>query len=148
MQNPLAETVEQELNQLGIHNAELVQESYHPQNFGNAEVVYKLGNLQLHFLRDRGDDSVSIGSSGNPRHFYNLEDVAVWMGWIRLDEVLKYDTPINFDKPPPGPIFSLPQILSLIVKDLEQLDKAFSASELMSTRAKLMDTERKRVSAV
>lgn len=148
MRNPLVEVVERELNQLGMRNAKLVHESYSPQNFGNAEAIYKVGNVQLRFLRDRGDDTVSVGSSSSPRHFYNFEDVAVWMGWISLDDLLKYDAPINFDEPPPGPIFSLPKALGLIAKDLQQLDKAFSSSEFMSTHAKLRDTERMRVSAI
>lgn len=68
------------------------------------------------------------------------------MGWISLADLLKYDAPINFDEPPPGPIFSLPKAISLIAIDLTRLDKAFSSSELMSTHAKLKDTERLRVS--
>jgi len=121
MRNPLVELVERELNRLGISNAKLDYESYNPQNFGNAEAIYKLGNLQLRFLRDRGDDTVSIGSSSSPQHLYNLEDVAVWMGWISLAELLKYDTPINFDEPPPGPIFSLTKALSFIARDLTRI---------------------------
>lgn len=147
MRNPLIEVVERELNQLGMNNARLVHESYNPQNFGNAEAIYKLGNLQLRFLRDRGDDTVSIGSSCSPHHFYNLDDVAVWMGWISLDDLLKYDTPINFDEPPPGPVFNLAKALSLIAMNLKQLDKSFAFGELVSTHAKLKDIESKRVSA-
>ena len=147
MKNPLVELVGRELNALGMSNMKLVHESCNAQIFGNAEAIYKLGNLQLCFLRDRGDDTVSIGSSSSSQHFYNLDDVAVWMGWITLDEVLKYDTPINFDDPPPGPIFSLTKTIGLIARDLKQLDKAFSSGELMSTHAQLKDTERKRLSA-
>lgn len=120
---------------------------FSPQSFGNAEAIYRLGNLQLRFLRNRSDDTLSIGSSSNPRHFYNIEDVAVWMGWISLDDLLKYNTPIRFDQPPPGPFFTLPKAMSLIVKDLKLLDKAFSPSEILSTHAKLKDAERKRMSA-
>lgn len=140
----MAEVVERELNELGVNNAKLVHESYSPQNFGNAEAVYKLGNLHLRFTRDRGDDTVSIGSSSRPQHFYNIEDVAVWIGWIVLDDLLKYDKPINFDEAPPGPLFGPPKALRLIAGDLNKLDKAFSASELMSTHAKLKDIERRR----
>jgi len=146
MRNPLVEVVERELSKLGMSNLKLVHESYSPKNFGNAEAIYKLGNLRLCFLRDRGDDTVSIGSSSSPQHVYSLEDVAVWMGWISLAELLKYDTPINFDEPPPGPIFSLAKVLSLIARDLTQLDKNFSSDELISTHAQLKDTERMRVS--
>ena len=145
MRNPLVKLVECELSRLGISNAKLAYETYNPQSFGNAEAIYKLGNVQLRFLRDRDDDMVDIGSAIRPQHFYNSDDVAVWMGWISLDDLLKYDAPINFDEPPPGPIFSLPKMISLIVRDWQKLDNAFSSGEFMSTNAKLKEIERRRI---
>lgn len=145
MRNPLVELVASELARLGMVNAKLVYESYHPQSFGDAEAVYELGNMRLRFLRDRSDDTVSIASSISPRHFYGFEDVAIWKGWIGLDELLKYDTPIDFDKPPPGPVFGLAKALKLIATDIVRLDKEFSIDELMATRAKLTSIERMRI---
>jgi len=145
MTNPLVETVEYELKQLGMSNAKLLRESYNAQSFGNAEAVYKLGNLQLRFIRDRGQDTVDIGSSIIPEHFYTFDDVALWMEWLSFDELLRFDKPINFDEPPPGPIFSLSEALGYIKRDLAKLDRAFSADEIMSTNAKLKDIERQRI---
>lgn len=147
MQNPLVETVEHELNQLGMNNARLAREFYSAKRFGNAEAVYTLGNLQIRFVRDRGDDTLSIGSTSSPDDFYVLEDVAVWMGWLSLDELLRYDTPINFDAPPPGPIIGLAKALGLIQRDFVKLNKAFGADEMMFTRASLQDIERLRIGA-
>jgi len=145
MDNPLVRTVESELHKLGMGNAKLVRESYNPKNFGNAEAVYMLGNLQLRFVRDRGDDTIEIGSSIDPRQFYILDDIAVWMGWLSLGELLRYDTSINFDEPPPGPILNLDKALSHIVRDFAKLDSAFAANEIVSTNAKLKDIERQRM---
>jgi hypothetical protein len=147
MKNPLIEVVELEFNRHSISTARLVYESYNPKNFGNAEAVYELNNLHLRFLRNRDDETVSIGSSSRPHYFYNLDDVAVWMGWISLDALLRHDTPINFDEPPPGPIFSLAKALSLIARDLTQINKAFSSDELLTTHEKLKEVERMRLAA-
>lgn len=147
MMNPLVEVVEREFSQLGISDGKLVRESYNPQNFGNAEAIYNLNHLKLRFVRDRGADTIDIGSSSSSQYIYNFEDVAVWMGWISLDDLLQYDTPINFDKPPPGPIFNTTKALSLISRNLMRLDNAFSPSELMSTDASLKDIERRRILA-
>jgi len=142
----LIKVIESELSQFGMSNAKLVHESYDPQNFGNAEAIYKLGNVQLRFLRDRGDDIVDIGSASRPQYFYNSYDVAVWADWISFDDLMKYyHAPINFADPPTGPIFSLPKMISLIARDLRLLNKAFSAEEFMSTNAELKEIERKRI---
>jgi len=69
------------------------------------------------------------------------------MGWISLDDILKQDDPIDFSKPPPGPIFALPVALELIVKNMKKLNKAFSPGELFSTYSKLKSVEGKRVAA-
>lgn len=147
MNNPLAVLVERELSRLGVSDMKLVGASYNPDSFGDAEAVYESGNVRLRFVRNRGEDTVSVGSSSRPSQIFNLEDVAVWMGWISLDDILKQDEPINFSEPPPGPVFTLPAALELIVKDMKQLDKAFSSSELFSTYSKLKSVEGKRVAA-
>lgn len=149
MGNPLVEEVERELKRLGVGNATLVHESYNHQNFGNAEAVYEFANLKLRFVRDRGDDMISLGSSITiSSQLFYIDDVAVWMRWLSLDDLLQfYRAPIDFSKPPRGPLFTLAKALDLIARDLTQLDKAFSPGELMSTHAKLKDTERMRVSA-
>ena len=136
MKNPLVQKVERELNRLGMNNVKLIYESYDPKTFGNAEAVYEHGNLRLRFLRDRSDDMIQISRTNDNEKFYNLEEVAVLLGWISLDDLKKYDTPINLDEPP-GPIFSLPEALQLIMKDLKKLNTAFSYDNIESTRTQL-----------
>lgn len=145
MLNPLVEMIEEELNQLGINNMELLMESYSPKSFGDAEAIYKFGNFQLSFSRTRDDVTVNFSAISSPQSFYNIEDVAVLLGWITLDEILAYGMPINFDEPPPGPIFNLKKALTFIKKDIEKLDKAFSLNELVSTVARLKNIEQKRM---
>lgn len=147
MDNPLVKDVVNELNKHGINSAKLIYESYSPQNFGNAEVIYRVGNLLLRFLRDRDDDTVSIGGKTSPKNFYGFDDVALWMGWITLNDLLKYDQAINFDDPPPGPIFSISEAVQLIAKDIKKLDMSFAQDKLILTNAQLLDTERKRISS-
>lgn len=147
MKNPLAALVEKELSRLGVRDMKLVGDSYSPDSFGDAEAVYEIGNVRLRFIRDRSEDTVSVGSSNRSGQFFSLEDVAVWVGWISLDDILKQDEPIDFSEPPPGPIFALPVALELIVKDMKKLDKAFSPGELFSTYSKLKSIEAKRVAA-
>ncbi|MHB0916115.1 MAG: hypothetical protein ACYC5A_11220 [Thermoleophilia bacterium] len=147
MNNPLVDIVEHNLGALGMSEAILEHESYDPKNFGNAEAIYKLGNLHFRFIRDRSHDFVSIGSSVSPRHFFNIEDVAVWMGWIDFEELHNYDTPLDFSKPPPGPILKLTRVLSLVLKDVVKLNEAFSSDKLMSTRAELKEIAHRRLSA-
>ena len=148
MDNPLVKAVELELHKLGVINAKLIRDSYDPDNFGNAEAVYKLGNLQLRFVRDRSDDTIEFGGLVNPKQFYILDDMAVWMGWLSLGDLLKYDAPINFYEPPPGPILNLAKALSLVARDFAKLENAFSANEIMSTNARLKEVERQRMKAV
>lgn len=148
MHNPLVAVAQSELNKVGIRNAKLIRESYAPQDFGNAEAIYELGNLRLRLLRDRGDDTVQIGSSTSAENFYILDDVAIWMGWLSLDELLKYDVPLNFDEPPPGPMLSLSKALSHIKTDFSKLNKAFAADALMSTNAELKQIARQRTNTI
>lgn len=147
MKNPLVALVEKELSRLGGSEIKLVGDSYSPDSFGDAEAVYELRNVRLRIIRNRSEDTVSVGSSRRPGQLFSLEDVAVWMGWISLDDILKQDGPIDFSRPPPGPIFALPAALELIVKDMKKLDKAFSLGELFSTYSKLQSIEGKRVAA-
>lgn len=137
MKNPLVETVEHELNQLGISHAKLIHESYDPQSFGNAEAVFELGHVRLRFIRDRGQDFVDFGSSSTPGHYYLFDDVSVMMGWESLNDIINVDEPIGLSK-----------ALSFIQNDFDRLNKAFSANEIMSTDAKLKSAERQRTKAM
>jgi hypothetical protein len=137
MKNPLVEAVELVLGQLGISHAKLIHESYDQQNFGNAEAVFEIGHLRLRFIRDRGQDFVDLGSSTSPGHYYLFDDVSVMMRWESLNDIVGVDEPISLNK-----------ALGYIQNDLDKLDKAFSAEEIISTNAKLKSAERQRTKAM
>ena len=108
-----------------------------PKNFGNAAAVFEIGNLRLRFIRDRGQDFVDLGSSISPGQYYLFDDVSLMMGWENLKEIVGADKPI-----------SVTRALRYVQNDLNKLDKAFSAEEIMSTNAKLKSAERERVNAM
>lgn len=147
MKNPLVDDIQALLDRYHLGAAKLVRESFSEQAFGNAEAVYELGSVRLLFHRDRGQDIVSIGDRGDPPQLYLMDDVAVWMDWLSLDDLLRYDAAIDFDKPPEGPIFGLSETVRLIAKDFRQIDRAFAPRELDATRAALAETQRERIAA-
>lgn len=148
MINPLVSEIGTCLVEVGISGALLIRESYSPQSFGDAEVVYSIGNIRFRVLRDRGQDTVSLGSFMVPDRYYNIEDIAVWRGWINLSDLLGHDSSVDFDEPPEGPLFTPEKAAIMFAKDLEQIDKAFSSGEIMSSQAKLNDLERRRAAAI
>ena len=137
MKNPLVETIEHELNQLGMTDAKLIHESYDPQSFGNAEAIFELGHVRLRFIRDRGQDFVDLGSSSTPGHYYLFDDVSVVMGWENLNNIINVDKPIGLSK-----------ALSFIQNDFDRLNKAFSPNEIRFTNAKLKSAEHQRTKAM
>ena len=146
MNNPLVQKVDQELNQLGFQDATLIRESYHEQHFGNALAVYKLGNLYLNFVRERGDDTVDLLNPSNTDELYIFDDMSLVMGWETLDEMVAEVNARDFSQPPSGPI-PLSEALGLIKKHFGQLQLMFSPSEVDATLAKLKDASRKRCKA-
>ena len=132
--NPLIEKIEQEMHELGMGDAKLVQESYDAQSFGNAEAIYDWGHLRLYFVRDRGQDILSLSSQRSPNNYYPFCDVSVMMGWETFSEIISVIEPINLKK-----------ALSYIKKDFSKLESSFSVNELFSTRSKLKKIEQKRV---
>lgn len=152
MTNPLAEKVEKEFERLGFPKAELLRESYDAQSFGNAQAIYKLGNLYLNFIRDRSEDTVSFLNPDNlndHRDYYIFCDIAVLMEWTTPEEVIadyKKDA-VDFSKPPSGPI-PLGDALELVRRDYEQLQRRFSPLELGNTFQQLKDIRKKRCKAL
>ncbi len=147
MENPLVETAKIELNKIGIYDVMLVKESYSSENFGNAEAVFQFRNIIFLFLRDRDQDFLDLGSVHNPNHYYLFDDVSVIMGWQNLDDIIKHNKEIDFDKPPSTPI-SLSKVLEYIKNDIDKLNRAFSDDEITVTNEKLKVVERKRAKAV
>lgn len=132
--NPLIEKIEQEMHEIGIDDAKVIQESYDSQSFGNAEAIYDWGHLRLSFVRDRGQDILSLSSQRSPNNYYPFCDVSVMMGWEVLSEIINVIEPINLKK-----------ALSYIKKDFSELESSFSVNEISSTQSKLIKIAQKRV---
>lgn len=144
--NPLTYKIERELEQACIHDAELLRERYDDKEFGNALAVYRVGNLFLNFVRERGDDTVDFLNPTDQSQLYTFSDMSLVMGWITLDELIRKYKRTNFDEPPCGPI-PLDDALGLILRDFDQLQQMFSSSDIPDTLEKLKDASKKRCKA-
>jgi len=137
MMNPLLQDANQELENVGIEGFEVLSESYSPETFGNAEVVYKIEDFIVKIVRDRGQDIISLSSKIRPEEFYPFCDVSIVMGWQSMNEVVT-----TFDPP------SLACAIGQISTTIAGLNSAFSTQNYISTKSKLLNTERCRVKAI
>ena len=62
-ENKLLNSAREAIESVGIEGVELEREHFDPQNFGNGEVVFRLGPLLLRFIRDRGQDFLDVASA-------------------------------------------------------------------------------------
>ena len=68
-------------------SAELVEQDFDEENFGNAVATLDLRGLRFRFARDRGFVTVDVGRSGEDAESFPLEDLAAKLGWLRQEEV-------------------------------------------------------------
>jgi hypothetical protein len=125
-ENSLLNSAGEAIESVGIEGVELVRESFDPQNFGNGEVVFRLGTLLLRFIRDRGQDFLDVASAIAPGHFHQFDDVEIGMGWRSVDEVLA--------KSEPEP---LADMLRRMRNRLGELQSAMSGSQERFTRDRI-----------
>lgn len=136
MPDSFADRMEECLARLGRGKPVLVECLHDEANFGNAQAVFDLGELRLHFLNDRGFETVDIeirdGNGGSA--VVPLENLAVVANWLSLKELLFHyelsdsvaDSRLE-SNPPSGPFLNLDGALSLIGREWDQL-VAFCAS--------------------
>jgi hypothetical protein len=86
-ENPLVAKVSRLVEQTGLA-ARLVTARYDKVNFGNAEVVFEIDSVWMHFYRDRGQDFVEIGLKSDPQRYHVFDNVQIAMGWKSVDEVV------------------------------------------------------------
>lgn len=134
MKNPLIKIIEHEFKHFGIYNFRLIRESYNPNCFGNAEVLYELENLRLYFLRDKSQDLLSIAGLKSPEDYYLFCDISLAMGWQTLDEVTNVTEPISLNK-----------ALNYIKNNFDLLKDAFSDSKISKTLVKIKNAEKMRI---
>src|SRR5262249_18953137 len=115
-----------QLRKIGISEPELVRASPQTENFGDGEVVFRVGKLLMCFVRDRGQEFLDLGASVAPDKFYQFGDVEIAMGWKSMDQVLEKPDPERLD-----------QILGEVSRHLKELDDAFSEERERFTRARV-----------
>ena len=92
-ENKLFNSAKEAIESVGIEGVELQRESFDPQNFGNGEVIFRLGPLLLRFIRDRGQDFLDIASAIAPDRFHQFDDVEIGIGWKSVEEALSKSEP-------------------------------------------------------
>lgn len=102
------------------------RESFDPQNFGNGEVVFRLGPLLLRFIRDRGQDFLDVASAIAPDHFHQFDDVEIGMDWKSVEGALA--------KSEPEP---LADMLRRMRNRLGELELAMSGNQELFTRDRI-----------
>ncbi|MCI0664554.1 MAG: hypothetical protein L0220_26130 [Acidobacteria bacterium] len=125
-ENKLLTIAIETIKAIGIEGAELVSETFDPKNFGNGEVVFRLGPLLLRFIRDRGQDFLDVASTIAPDRFHQFDDVEIAMGWKSVEEVLA--------KSEPEP---LADVLVRMRNHLSELQAAMSGNQELFTRARI-----------
>lgn len=114
------------LKAAGLQDAELVSSTPESPSFGDAESIFRLGPLFLHFVRDRGEEFVDVASSAAPQKFFQLDDLDIAMGWKTIDEVLSKQEPESLDA-----------VLARIAQHGAELHDAFSGVRERLTRARV-----------
>ena len=77
-------------------SAELVEQDFDEENFGNAVATLDLRGLRFRFARDRGFVTVDVGHSGEDAESFPLEDLAAKLGWLRQEEVEAHYESLEF----------------------------------------------------
>jgi hypothetical protein len=143
VQNPLVVKIKEEFVRLGMQDAELVREAYDEQSFGNGWAVFRMGNLHLTFVRDRGLDTVDFMNPLDLSEHYYFEDLSLALGWVTPDELSQKS---SVRGPAQGWI-ALGEALELIQEHQAQLQEMFSASEVSGTIARLKEAISRRAKA-
>ena len=126
------ETVGNLLAETGLE-ATLVRASFDAPSFGNSEVVFKIENLLLRFVRDRGQSFLDVASEAAPANFYQFDELEIAMGWRTVAQILAKREPEELES-----------ILKRVRENLSFLIRAFSGDQERFTRARLEKAARAR----
>ncbi len=130
MPNSFADQIRERLENLGKGEPSLVQCEHDEGNFGNALAIFQLEELRLHFLNDRGLETVDLevfdGHGGSV--LVPLENLAVAADLLGKEELLSHyglsdgvaDASLE-DDPPPGPFLNIENALGLLGEQWDQL---------------------------
>lgn len=121
---------------IGLPCNDVIHEAQRLDHFGDGEVVFEVGPLHLRFLRERGQDFLDVSPASAPGEYHPFGDVELAMGWKTVDEV--------WMRSEPEP---LPEILQRLRRHYQQLQEAFSGTQVHATLAKLDFASRRRGAA-
>src|SRR5262245_47736409 len=125
-ENKLLNSAREAIESIGIEGVELERERFDPQNFGNGEVVFRLGPLLLRFIRDRGQDFLDVASVTSPDRYHQFDDVEIGMGWKSVEDMVA--------KSEPEPLADL---LRRMRNRLGELQSAMSGNQESFTRNRI-----------
>ena len=83
-------------------SAELVDQAFDEENFGNAVATLDLRGLRFRFARDRGFVTVDVGRTGRDAESFPLEDLAAKLGCLRREELEAHYESLKFPGEPDG----------------------------------------------
>jgi hypothetical protein len=129
----MSEAVLTRLTAVGIPAPELVSASPASKTFGSAHVIFRVGNLLLRVVRDRGQEFLDVGASAPPEHFYQFDDLEIAMGWKTLDELLSRQE-----------LEDLERLLPRVSNHMDELQEVFSQDRRQFTEARLDKAARDR----
>lgn len=121
--------VRQILRTAGLRRAHLQGEQY-GESFGDALLLFKLGNLLLRVVRDRGQEFLDIGSVAVPERFCSIDVFEIAMGWRTVEQV------ISRSEPEP-----LVDVLARVAEHLGESQLALSPEREPHTRAMMTRAE-------
>ncbi len=98
-------------------------------NFGNAYSIWRYGNLNLRFVKDRGQLFLDVGSKYD-EIYYTFDVLSVFMGWKTIEQLKS--TNIYLD---------LVLQIKLIKKDNLTLQNFFSKENYKTTKLNLQKIE-------
>ena len=148
MPDSFADRMEGCLARLGRGKPRLVECVHDGANFRNAQAIFDLGELRLHFLNDRGFETVDVeirdGNGGSA--VVPLENLAVAVNWLSLKELLLHyeladsvaDSRLESD-PPPGPFLTLDGALSLIGREWDQLVELCTSTNVFQNLSEVQE---------
>jgi len=120
--SPLLSHLTAQLNAAAIEIDFVLSEDYDKENFGNGQVLVRVGSLTLRFVRDRGQDFLELVLGGDTGESVRFDDICVAMGWRRVEDVVLRTSPAL-----------IRDELEELCRHRESLEKAVRPENLAST---------------
>lgn len=120
--------VYEQLLNAGLSAEEKISLPSDPKSFGNAQSIWRIDNICLRFLKDRGQFFLDLSSVYDESNYFVFDDVALLLGWQDIDQIMNVTEPLKIS-----------YALSLIKSDLIKLNKIFSKNQLELTFKKLSE---------